>query len=797
MGLKIWLPLNNSITNMGNTSSVSFTILSNNTTTNSNGLIGGCYSNNSNTAGGMRSSTVVSLGQKQSMSCWFKFNSLMSASNLGGSLVNQHRYPNNTGMGLTIKYVSSTTGYLSVNTGNGSSRTYNTYCGTTLLQANRWYHACYTYDNGTLKIYVNGVCEYTGSIGAQSVPADYITVFCWSMDATSGTAVHANYKLNGYLNDVRVYDHTLSAEEVAAIARTPNNYLGNSLQVWAPLTSMTVNSTQNSLCFGTTRNQGTSGSSITATAVPPIQDNGKVGKCIAFNGTSSRLQGTYKSSANITFALWLYFDEVTSGHVFDARTADATSGYQPIYVTPTTMQFGNTGTSFPDINYTWSAGRWYHICVTHDYNQGKVYIDGNLVATNTSAGGRDLGTCNFNIGCRCSTTSFTKIRVNDVRIYNSTLTAEEVKNLSRGLCLHYRLDNNMWSGNLLPNVDTGSGWSYSTFDNEWYEYTRSTTSTSENYISTGGYNVAVTSGKIYTLSCWAKSNGYVSSMDMYKYNSSVQNIQARTGISLTTDYQLYTWTFTANATENVIIRFDNNGTTSSGTTATLTIREPILEEGPISSLKSQTTTSSTSFTYTPPWYCYVQDSSGMGNHGNAYGGWTWTGTTPKYKAAAFFCGKSNAIQIPDLSKLIASDGIFTFSVWIFKGDWGSDSWETILGGPSGFELEGKISNTQNNYIHPYSWGGGSTTTPNSYSFQYSFSQWHMVTMVRTPSNTKFYLDGQLKVTGTAGTIPSGNYFIGSWKDFVSQNFRGWMCDARIYSTALTDAEVLALYNKLI
>lgn len=796
MSLKIWLPLNNSITNMGNASSISFTILSNNTTTNSNGLIGGCYSNNSNTAGGMRSSTVVSLGQKQSMSCWFKFNSLMSNSNLGGSLINQHRYPNNTGMGLTIKYVSSTTGYLSVNTGNGSSRTYNTYCGTTLLQANRWYHACYTYDNGTLKIYVNGVCEYTGSIGVQSVPADYITVFCWSMNATSGTEVHANYKLNGYLNDVRVYDHTLSAEEVAAIARTPNNYLGNSLQVWAPLTSMTVNSTQNSLCFGTTRNQGTSGSSITATAVYPIQDNGKVGKCIAFNGTSSRLQGTYKSSANITFALWLYFDEVTSGHVFDARTADGNTGYQPIYVTPTTMQFGNTGTSFPNINYTWSAGRWYHICVTHDYNQGKVYIDGNLVATNTSAGGRDLGTCNFNIGCRCSLANFTKIRVNDVRIYNSTLTAEEVKNISRGLCLHYRLDNNMWSGNLLPNVDTGSGWSYSTFDNEWYEYTRSTTATSESYIQAPA-TTSVVSGKTYTLSCWAKSNGYVSSMDMYKYNSSVQNIQARTGISLTTDYQLYTWTFTANATENVIIRFDNNGTTSSGTTATLTIREPILEEGPISSLKSQTTTSSTSFTYTPPWYCYVQDSSGMGNHGNAYGGWTWTGTTPKYKAAAFFCGKSNAIQIPDLSKLIASDGIFTFSVWIFKGDWGSDSWETILGGPSGFELEGKISNTQNNYIHPYSWGGGSTTTPNSYSFQYSFSQWHMVTMVRTPSNTKFYLDGQLKVTGTAGTIPSGNYFIGSWKDFVSQNFRGWMCDARIYSTALTDAEVLALYNKLI
>jgi hypothetical protein len=67
------------------------------------------------------------------MFCWFKFTSLNSSSSLGGNLVSQHRYASNAGMGISIKYVSSTTGYLSVNTGNGSSRTYNTYCGTTLL----------------------------------------------------------------------------------------------------------------------------------------------------------------------------------------------------------------------------------------------------------------------------------------------------------------------------------------------------------------------------------------------------------------------------------------------------------------------------------------------------------------------------------------------------------------------------------------------------------------------------------------------------------------------------------------
>ena len=59
-------------------------------------------------------------------------------------------------MSLTIKYISSSSGYLSCSTGNGPDRTYNTYTGKTLLQANEWYHAALTYDGSTIKLYING-----------------------------------------------------------------------------------------------------------------------------------------------------------------------------------------------------------------------------------------------------------------------------------------------------------------------------------------------------------------------------------------------------------------------------------------------------------------------------------------------------------------------------------------------------------------------------------------------------------------------------------------------------------------
>ena len=217
MSLQVWLPLNGNLFNKG-CSSLTFSALTTNTVTNTSGKIGSCYGNNSYTAGGVCSDTTISLGQKQSMFCWFKFTSLLN-SGLGGALVSQHRHATNSGMGITIRRVSDSTGYLSVNTGNGSSRTYNTYYGTTLLQANAWYHGGYTYDGSTIRIYVNGVCEKEQAYTGMSVPADYITAFCWSFNASTGSAVYGNYKLNGYLNDVRVYDHCLSLAEIKELAK--------------------------------------------------------------------------------------------------------------------------------------------------------------------------------------------------------------------------------------------------------------------------------------------------------------------------------------------------------------------------------------------------------------------------------------------------------------------------------------------------------------------------------------------------------------------------------------------------
>lgn len=215
MSLQIWLPLNGNLNNQG-LSDLEFSVSVAGVTAADNGKIGKSYSGNG--SGTVVSNKRINLGKQHSMFCWVKLNSFNSSSNLTG-LLGQHRYPIEAGMGLTCKYVSSTTGYLSVTWGDGVSREYVKQTGNTLLSAGKWYHVGYTYDGTTLIFYVNGKNDGEHTIKAE-IMEDYFQLFSWSFgDYTSTQSIHSGYKLNGNLNDVRVYDHVLSPKEVHLISQ--------------------------------------------------------------------------------------------------------------------------------------------------------------------------------------------------------------------------------------------------------------------------------------------------------------------------------------------------------------------------------------------------------------------------------------------------------------------------------------------------------------------------------------------------------------------------------------------------
>ena len=139
--------------------------------------------------------------------------------------------------------------------------------------------------------------------------------------------------------------------------------------------------------------------------------------------------------------------------------------------------------------------------------------------------------------------------------------------------------------NMLRGTATGKGWSYSSFDLNTREFTRSNATLNENYISCDN-RFDLEAGQKYTLSFKVKQNGYLKSFDIFflpaTYSSTGIAYQ-KYSTTATTEYTDCVVTFTpassATSLKDCTLRFDNNGTTTSGSDAVLYIKDVKLEKG--------------------------------------------------------------------------------------------------------------------------------------------------------------------------------------------------------------------------
>lgn len=617
------------------------------------------------------------------------------------------------------------------------------------------------------------------------------------------------------------------------------------LQVWLPLTK-------------DLSNQGLYNCSITDKGATYSSSVGKLGGSYMFNPESSQsgtkyilLNATtadiFQSGQSFSLACWfkltgsLYSNGcgLIAGNVYTNKGIGLllwnNSGNTKVCVQ---MCFDGTEREWKPNITAFSQNVWYHICFTYEQSTRKLslYINGSLVdslietrdwvAHTTQKIAIGLGTQG---GWGYTLPGY----MNDARIYDHCLSPKEVKEIAQGLVLHYPLDN------ILP------------AEMDIYEYIQSTGTQwiDTGYVLKGPFRIE-SDMELTQLQSFQTMYGFMISsstitprMGLHNYPQSTWMIGINDTVSFgtaNTSRHKFVHTY-ENGTESVYI----DGTLAKSNTKTTTelssnamslglfarnqntvvnyskmklysfkiydngilVRDmvPCSYKGTIGMYdragnKFYTNSGTGTFTLSSTkLYSYpnvVYDCSGYGNNGNVNGLITTSSDTSRYESSTKLPDSACAIGIGNLSTIVP-EGIFTFNVWFKKvtGEWSSKSWETILGGPSGFELEGKLSSSQNAYVHPYNWGGGSTSTPNSYSMAYDLDKWNMVTMVRNDTGTKFYINGEFKVNGsTRGSIPSGDYFIGAWKTATQQNYRGYFSDARIYATALSDANIKELYD---
>ena len=593
------------------------------------------------------------------------------------------------------------------------------------------------------------------------------------------------------------------------------------LIVWLPLN-------------GNLNNQGLK--NITATTLETITyEKGKLGNAARI-GTGSQVKNGISIDSNLvedlgseySCSVWI---KPTGNHVHYEGAILSSGDWNH---TKWAFGVGQNNTTIdpfgPGYNYklpcTIPTNEWTHLVSTVHNNIATVYKNGeqigtydfgNLVldsdATNTTIGRETYanGYFGFN-GC-----------IEDVRIYNHCLSPREVKEISKGLVLHYPLampgQENMAVGTKNLSVTayksnmncSKRGASTVRLNDYGFYESQVTNSFGGLCVYANQYNFQV--GDTVTMSFYIYTNGSTKSYSFYPmmYNSSGTR-DTSTGIQTSIDGGAYT---TVNAksfgsisstvperhyvtfiwNQNVKDIIDNGG--SIELSIQIHGNWQTGDWGSIFGLKFERGSHPTPWIPNPSDTEYSTlgfndgieyDVSGYGNNGIQNNTPTFSSDTCKYTTSIHFDGVNQTVMLPNLATLIP-DSIFTFNIWFkrLESEPSSKAWETILGGQSGFEIESCSSNSVHDAkIKAYSWGGG--------LFAFNFDKWNMLTMVQNGSNALFYLNGELKLTGTFKTLVSGNYFIGSWRDTTSQNYRGYMSDARIYSTALSADDILELYH---
>lgn len=564
-----------------------------------------------------------------------------------------------------------------------------------------------------------------------------------------------------------------------------------SLRIWLPLTK---DLRQQGLSNVTVINNGATFNSA-----------GKLGGCYQFDGSNDNFTYTPNVDSLETFsiALWLCPTTSTPAGAFFSLERD-TYWQVTFYGTNVAIRDDSIGWNGTRKNYssgTYTANVWTHLVVT--YNKGilKIYRDGNLLSTNTVGGSKlNTGINNARVGSAVQDGYYYAGKINDVRFYDHCLSLMEVKELAKGLVLHYPLNRQGWGQeNLILNSNTfatGSGAN---------GITPSTT-------ADGLHQVIATSGNSNWHSSWATSTAtsllentfaegdpFTISFTIKSENANKTNpptiyvksgmgyytMQGKVGPNWSTIYYSGTWK------DKNLIAFHLG---FSGLVGTYLFKNWKVEKGsvatpwcPNSSDALATTMGLNSTT--------EYDCSGFENNGTRVGTFSWTSDTPKYSVSTKFPNNCNTwianTDFPQITKNL------TFACWCKIQQGASSSFSFIVSQgrdntKSGFNI---ILNGTEYALHG-SFGAlkSGVTVDNT---------WKHIVGTYDGTTIKIYINGELKNSmsytsdltytyGPALVIGKMAFSYTSTANYFPTN--GNISDVRIYATALSADDVKSLYQ---
>lgn len=583
-----------------------------------------------------------------------------------------------------------------------------------------------------------------------------------------------------------------------------------SLKIWLPLT-------------GTRDNKGTSNIPV-ANVGATIDVYGKIGRCYSFNGTSNYLQFNKSlfsnASEEFSYACWFKPSSTASGCLFSCRTAVNSTGIT-IFVNNSNNILFDIGNERQTKTYALSSGTWYHLAFTYKKGRKKtIYINGAQIdSVNSTSSATTVSTTNMFIGASQNANgtvnaNYLNGMLNDVCIYDHCLSKAEVHELSQGLVLHYKLDTANPNPNLLPDSNAPSlNKIYGSYNRYWESVSNGTyTCTFEEITDPpvagikygvrekvtvvsgthqmtwySGGMISVTIGTTYTMSCYVKNTCGTSGM-IFRFQIGDGQYSSQT-VTVSSDamWHQYSWTFTPNSTDST-----NNATRiycgGLGSVGEVLICGYKLEQGSVAT----------------PWIPHsseplhktlinnsVLDSSGHGYHGTIAGSLIIEQSSPKYNSGTHIASTSHYIKCGSFPTSGFSNS-YSFSWWSKCGSWGGlMNWGFSDGIRLNAIYNGTLWNTGDGSNNPL-YNPGTTTQVTAPSV----NEWHHFVMTGDGTTCKVYKDGIHWATAkTYKSISGTQIYINGWNDATTYSYANlYMSDFRVYATALSADDVLALYQ---
>ncbi len=310
------------------------------------------------------------------------------------------------------------------------------------VSTGRWYFLSATYDQTSIKLYVDGVLVKT------QAETDAMVANTYPLSIGRARPTGSAYgEWDGSIDEVRIYNRALSATEIESIYAS-----GQSDEVNTGASQAQGGSRLDSGLAGYWRMDDGSGTSATDASTNgntgtltngPTWTTGQMGSAVSFDGTDDNISigniSMYDGRDDFAITAWINLNS-TSGFqcIFcKDQSGDSASQFRFSIGENGTgkLGYGDSSHSLGG-NSTLSTSTWYHAVITRSSGAGYTFylngiFDGNTAPgspPNTNSRSAYIGARESNLG---GLTSYFNGKIDEVRFYHRSLSADEVAELYR------------------------------------------------------------------------------------------------------------------------------------------------------------------------------------------------------------------------------------------------------------------------------------------------------------------------------------------------------------------------------